>query len=117
MKSLRLLTDKHKGRCVIAAEWIKAGTILEVAPVKPLTKQLTWRDPLFDYAFAWDQPPYVEAIAFGMISLVNHSRRPNTSITCNFKAQTITLRAIRDILPNEEISFHYDTQLWFAEAI
>lgn len=116
MKSLQLVNHSKKGRCVIASEWIRTGALIEVAPVQPLLKPLTWRDPLFDYVFEWKYGNYVEAIAFGVVSLVNHSSAPNASISCNFKNDTIILRAIKEIRPKEEITINPDTASWFQEV-
>lgn len=108
-----------KGRGVVAATAIRAGELLEVAPVIPLRSndQPDRSSVLFDYPFRWDDPPFVEAIALGVLSMVNHSSTPNADFEPDIANKVVRLFAISDIAAGEEITFDYIIPLWFeAEA-
>jgi SET domain-containing protein len=113
--ALRVAEIAGKGRGLIAAEPIAAGTLLEAAPVIPMraADRLAASHPLSDYAFAWDFPPHEEAIALGLVSLVNHSSRPNATIKCDYDTLTLRLVALTPIAAGEEITFDYGIALWF----
>lgn len=107
-----------KGRGVVATDLIREETVIEVAPVIRLTEEeeTALNDtPLESYVFVWDEPGYPFAIVMGITSLVNHSRRANVALDMDYPSQTMTLTAIRDIAPDEELVFDYDCDLWFEE--
>jgi SET domain-containing protein len=81
----------NKGRGIVAIQDIPAGTLIEVAPVvsfplqqiKPLPN--LHETEIFKYYFV--QPPEDDNsknqngyLAFGLVSLLNHSKQPNTRI-------------------------------------
>ena len=115
---IRVAEIPNRGRGVVAIEPIRHGELIEASPVVRLLPDATppKTSPLYDYCFAWDEPPFVEAIAFGVPSLVNHSAAPNATIDCDLDTQSIRLLAARDIEAGEEITFDYGVPLWFAEA-
>ena len=104
---------------VFAAENIKKGETIEVAPI--LILEFTdfidtkW-NLLFEYYFWMDD--YV-VLALGYGSLYNHSENPNIKYKISKEEKTITFTAIRDIKKDEEILFNYKgssnpkTPLWF----
>jgi SET domain-containing protein len=112
---LKVGTFPGKGRGLVATRAIPAGTLIEVAPVIPLTE--ADRPPrgsvLYDYPFLWDDPPFVEAIALGLVSLANHSGQPNAAFAMDFARYEIRLTALRDIRPGEELLIDYENPLWF----
>ena len=114
---LRIADMPGKGRGVIAAAPIAAHTVLEVAPVIPLAPkdQPGQGSVVYDYPFYWDEAPYVEAIALGMLSMVNHSKDPNAWFEPDIPNRVIRVAALRDIAAGEEITFDYGIPLWFDE--
>jgi hypothetical protein len=114
---LRIADMPNKGRGVVTAAAIAEGTVLEVAPVIPLLpKDQPGRGSVvFDYPFYWDDAPYVEAIALGMLSMVNHSKEPNAWFEPDIPNKVIRVAALRDIAAGEEITFDYGIPLWFNE--
>jgi SET domain-containing protein len=114
-EALRLIEIPGKGRGVVAIEPLRAGELLEIAPVIPLTEadRPAQNTILYDYPFLWDDPPYIEAIALGLISMVNHSEAPNAQFETDHASRTVRLTALRDIAPGEEITFDYGIPLWF----
>jgi SET domain-containing protein len=114
-EALRLTDIAGKGRGVVAIGPILSGALLEIAPVLPLTteSQPLPGQILFDYPFLWDDPPYIEAIALGLISMVNHSDDPNAQFEIDIPNRVIRLTAARDIAAGEEVTFDYGIPLWF----
>ena len=104
-----------RGRGVVAMEPLIRGELIEAASVIRLVPDASppKTSPLFDYVFAWDEPPFIEAVALGVVSLVNHSATPVATLECDFGKQTIRLLAARDIEAGEEITIDYGIPLWF----
>lgn len=107
-----------RGRGVVAIEPLLKGELIEAAPVIRLLPDASppKSSPLFDYVFAWDEPPFIEAVALGIVSLVNHDAAPSATIECELAEQTIRLLAARDIEAGEEITIDYGIPLWFEVA-
>src|SRR5437660_1448271 len=97
--ALRVDELPGKGRSIVVAEDVIAGTLLEAAPVVQLTAadRLPVDHALFDYPFAWDNPPFEEAIALGLVSLINHSDTPNATLSPDFANRTLNVFALTDI--------------------
>src|SRR5690242_8222411 len=79
---LEIRSDPGKGRGVFATAAIAAGTVIASAPVVVVPAAqcaLLDRTILHDYYFDWDGGPDGAgsgAVALGVVSLCNHSRRP-----------------------------------------
>lgn len=73
---------------------------------------------LFHYLFWWEggAADAQSAVAFGFAPFYNHSRTPNLKLSHNFEDRTITFQTVRDVQPNEELTFDYDTKLWFDDS-
>jgi SET domain-containing protein len=115
--NLRIIAVPGKGNGVVAIEPILKGQLLEASAVIPMTAadRLTAGHALYPYTFAWDEPPYDEAIALGLISLVNHSERPNATLGRDYPNRVLTLTALHDIDAGSEITIHYGIPLWFED--
>ena len=131
--SLLAVAEIHgKGRGVVATGFIAADTLLEIAPVLPLTLDETLqatRTMLDHYLFVWDEAgdaaaerapaaapsDGIEACALvlGITALVNHSTTPNAWFHPHYATRTMHLESIRDIAPGDEITVDYDCELWF----
>jgi SET domain-containing protein len=116
--ALRVTEISGKGRGLVAIEPIGRGELLEAAPVVRLEERDRLPDghPLSDYAFAWDETPFEEAIAFGLVSLCNHSDRPNATVVRDYPNRCLRLVAVADIAPGEEVVFRYGVEPWFEAA-
>jgi SET domain-containing protein len=117
--ALRVVLVPGKDRAVVAVEPIRHGQLLEVAPVILLRPQggPPETSTLLDYPFAWDEPPFTEAMALGIVSLVNHSTQPNARIACDYANRAMRLIAITDIGAGEEVTLDYDIPLWFEPRV
>jgi hypothetical protein len=116
--ALRVAAIPGKGRGLVAIEPIGRGELLEAAPVVRLREadRLADAHPLFDYAFAWDEPPFEEAVAFGLVSLCNHSDLPNAALVRDYPSRCLRLVATADIAPGEEVVFRFGVEPWFEAA-
>lgn len=116
--ALRVAELAGKGRGLVSAAPISRGETLEVAPVIPLRRdELGARaEGIFSYPFDWPEPPFVEAVALGLISLINHSPTPNADWELDIPNRGIRLFAARDIPAGEEITIDYGIPLWFDPA-
>ncbi|MDR3473648.1 MAG: SET domain-containing protein-lysine N-methyltransferase [Devosia sp.] len=107
-----------RGWGVVAIEPILKGELIEASPVIRLPPEASppRTSPLFDYVFAWDEAPFIEAVALGIVSLVNHAAAPCATIECDHVERTIRLLAARDIEAGEEITIDYGIPLWFEAS-
>lgn len=107
---LRLGISPGRGRGVFAARAIRAGEILEDAPVVVVpaheVAQLK-RTCLFGYYFLWGEASGEAAICLGYGSMYNHSDSPNANYQRCFPQESIRFRALRDIAEGEEIFTNY----------
>lgn len=106
---LYVAPSEGRGRGVFAAEPIAAGSTVEVCPVIVLPagdRERVHASRLHDYYFTWE-PDGATAIALGYGSLYNHDDRPNADYEMDFAAETIAVRAVRDIAAGEEVCVDY----------
>jgi SET domain-containing protein len=115
--ALRVAEFPGKGRGLVAGAPIRAGELLELAPVLPLLPDELGKraDGIFSYPFDWPDPPFVEAVALGLISLINHTATPNADWELDIPNRTIRLMATRDMAAGDEISIDYGIPLWFEQ--
>jgi len=119
--SVLVCRDPQKGRGVYAARAIQEGEILDLAPVSIITAreaELLEQTPLAHHYFHWDGDEADElewrgAIAYGLVSLVNHAEDANAGVWQEYDRELLVLEALRPIAAGEEISIHYDVELWF----
>jgi uncharacterized protein len=100
-----------KGRGVFASRAIRAGEIIEEAPVIVLPGaeiEHIERTVLQDYYFLWGADEEDAAILLGVCSLCNHSYEPNAVFELRPESQTIRFVARRDIAAGEEITTNYN---------
>lgn len=105
-------TVKGGGRGVFTKCAIKAGEIIETAPVIILgykdTKILT-KTKLTNYIFDWsDKTANKSALALGYISLYNHSYNSNCEYEMDFETEMMQIKAICDIDAGAELFVNYN---------
>jgi SET domain-containing protein len=116
---VEIRTDGLKGRGIFARAAIAPRTIIESAPVvlvPPEQCALLDRTILHDYYFRWEGNPDgvgTGAVALGLVSLCNHSRRPNARVRPNLAGATLDLIALTPIAAGDEITIDYACTLWF----
>jgi uncharacterized protein len=116
---LEIRRDPLKGRGIFARTPIAAGSLITSSPVivVPAAECAALdRTILHDYYFHWDDDPAGEAsgaVALGLISLCNHSRRPRACVRRNHADEALDLIALAPIAPGEEVTIDYNCPLWF----
>lgn len=106
-----------KGRGIFTRRLIHKGEVIETSPVVTVAKSaipeeggapdgyvLEWRD---------DEPEEAYALVLGYIMFYNHGENPNVHLESDFENNVVTVTALRDIQPDEEITWNYDCELWF----
>jgi len=110
------------GRGVFAAEPIPANTIIEISPVLVLSaaeRKHAEKTELFNYLFEWGNKGKKACVAWGYLSLYNHSYHANCIYEMDQDAETMSILTIRDIAAGEEIFINYnagaddETPIWF----
>ena len=109
-KPLKVFVQKSPihGLGVFAAEDIKQGELIEIAPILKLP--IEEQNPMLgDYRYWWKDEnnfnSYVIALGYG--SLYNHSDQPNCNFTNNVKNNSIDFISTRNIKKGEEIFVYY----------
>lgn len=110
------------GRGVFATRQIRAGRLIEEAPVvvvPPVEVAHLKKTVLKEYGFLWEEDERAVAVMLSVCSLCNHSYRPNATFDRRFAAGTVAFLARRDIAAGEEITINYHGdpakrgRLWF----
>ncbi|HRX73675.1 MAG TPA: SET domain-containing protein-lysine N-methyltransferase [Hyphomonas sp.] len=106
------------GRGLYAAVPISSGTTIGTYPILILSAEDTERlktTRIYHYVFFVDETPegaMRAAVAFGAISMCNHSRNACARFAVDPVTATVTLTASRNIAAGEEILIDYED---FAE--
>ena len=113
----RAIPGKRRG--VVAVRDCAAGTELERSLVIFVPdRDLVERDDpptVFDeYLMYWsDEPDREVVMGTGLLMIYNHSSSPNVELEDGPDADTMSVIALRDIKAGEELTYDYDTELWF----
>lgn len=107
-----------KGNAVFTNAPIQIDDIIEVSPVIVMTaeerKDLD-KTLLHDYIFEWEPGGADKCcMAQGYISVYNHSAKANCEYYMDYEKETITVKAIRNIAANEELTINYNGD-WNSE--
>jgi uncharacterized protein len=114
--------SRKYGRGIFTEKPIKAGTIIETAPVivmNPKERKLIDQTLMHDYIFEWGDDRKECCMALGYVPLYNHAYISNCEYEMEFKKQLITVKAVRDIEAGEQLFINYngepnnDTPVWF----
>jgi uncharacterized protein len=116
---LEIRNDPQKGRGIFALAPIAAGELMEAAPVilvPPAQCALLDKSILHDYYFRWAGEPESDesgAVALGLVSLCNHSRRPSARVRRNYARETLDLLAVMPMVAGDEVTIDDNCPLWF----
>jgi SET domain-containing protein len=106
-----------KGRGIFARRLIKKGEVIECAPVVTVAEHNIPEDggPPEGYVLEWDEDDAENryALVLGYIMFYNHGENPNVHLESDFTNKVVTVTAIRDIKPDEEITWDYNCEIWF----
>ncbi len=107
--SLFIAQTEHKGRGVFTREKIPPRKIIEISSVLVMdtkARALLDQTELFHYIFEWGATQCV--VAWGYVSLYNHSYESNCEYFMDYENNTITIKTVRTILPGEELTINYN---------
>ncbi len=103
-----------KGRGVFARRDMKAGEIVEAAPLNRFPGEIDTdarrHSPALQYMFNWG--PGECAYVCGLVVLYNHSPAPNVRIDDGPDPDVALVIALHDIHAGDELCFDYG-ELWF----
>jgi uncharacterized protein len=92
------------GRGVYATRRFRRGEVVCSAPVLVWPTAVACDAFIGKYAWSWQGH---EAVPLGLISLFNHSDRPNTGIRRLYRQRRMICNALRTIEPGAEITIDY----------
>jgi len=109
---LYIKTTNGRGRGVFTSERIPVDTIVEIAPVIVMTaeeRKLLDQTLLHDYIFEWTpEGEKMCCMALGYVPIYNHSYSSNCEYFMDYEAQTISIKTVRDIAVDEELTINYN---------
>jgi SET domain-containing protein len=108
--SLFIQASEGRGRGVFTRDRLAEGTFLEVSPVLVLSNRERMeveKTLLHDYVFEGGPDRAQCCVAWGYVSMYNHSELPNCTYEMDFEAETIAIRALREIQVGEELLINY----------
>ncbi len=100
------------------------GTLIETSPVIVMEKEeRKWLDQtrLHDYIFEWGEQKKQCCVAFGYVSIYNHSYRSNAEYEMDFVRGEISVKTVHFIKAGEEIFINYNgdwndsKRVWFED--
>ncbi len=115
-----------KGRGVLTSKKIIRDSLIERCPVLSLpSTQVAYlkKTDLYNYYFMWGVDQSQAAILLGYGSIYNHSYTPNALYRPCLEEGVMEIVAIKNILPNEEITVNYNgtpndqSKLWGEDSI
>lgn len=122
---LFIAPTKNMGRGVFTSEKLKAGTVIEIAPVIVMSQKdrtLIDQTLLHDYIFEWGDQHDQCCMALGYVPVYNHSYKSNCEYEMDYDNQLISIKTVRIIKAGEELYINYngtwndEKKLWF-EAV
>jgi len=101
-----------KGRGVFARKRLGSGTVIEVSPYiqVPPKDDSKLSDTVIE-SYWYQVRGKWSAIGLGHTSLYNHSEEPNADFSINSRRRTITIKALKPIRRDEEITINYGYEL------
>jgi SET domain-containing protein len=93
-----------KGRGVFALDKVKKGDLVETCHLI-IMDLMDISGPLEGYVYQFSKEKV--AIALGNGSLYNHNDHANCEFSFDYKNKMLLIRAIKNILPEEEITINY----------
>lgn len=113
-----------KGRGMFCHDKINADTVIEISSVIVMQgkdREHLDKTLLHDYIFEWtpEGEEKMCCMALGYIPIYNHSYSSNCEYFMDYEAQTMMIKAVRDIEAGEEITINYngdwndEKKVWF----
>lgn len=104
-----------KGHGLFAARALRRGERVEEMPVvvlDPAGAEALEKVPVLeDYEFVFGEEDV--AMAIGNAAFINYADQPNVDLVRDLARRTITIQALRDVAPGEELLYRYRCGAWF----
>jgi SET domain-containing protein len=122
LPSLIIAPSEKGGRGVFASEPIPEDTVIEVSPVLVLTASEridAEKTVLFNYLFEWGENMEKACVAWGYLSLYNHSYHANCVYEMDMESDLMRIRTVKKVEAGEELLVNYnadaddETPIWF----
>jgi uncharacterized protein len=100
-----------KGRGVFTREDIPPMKTIEISSVLVMngdSRKLLDQTALHDYIFEWGTGEDQCCVAWGYVSMYNHSYEANCEYFMDFDTQTVTIKTVRKIMQGEELTINYN---------
>lgn len=119
---LRILPAKNMGQGVFSVEDIPAKKVIEISPVLVMSfeeRVLLDKVKLHDYIFEWNSSQKQCCVAWGYISIYNHSYESNCEYEMEYDKGCIRILTMRAIKSGEQLFINYNgtynnkKPLWF----
>jgi SET domain-containing protein len=119
---LVIAPSSNRGRGVFTSENIPADTVIEISPVLVLSakeRKEVEKTVLYNYIFEWGKKMKKACVAWGYISVYNHSYNANCEYEMDFVNELMQVKTVRDIEKGEELFVNYnatpddETPVWF----
>lgn len=102
----------RKGRGVFTHYPINVGEVIEFSPyIEIPAKDYKYLDKSVLGYYWYEVKGYITALGLGYTSLYNHSKRPNAEFNLDSQHRTITIKALKRIGFDEEITIDYGYNL------
>lgn len=108
LSCLEIRHTAHKGWGVFTTKSLLQNTIIEISPVIVMSekeRKLLDKTTLYNYIFEWEKNQC--CMAMGYVSIYNHSCPSNCEYYQDYDAKTITIKTVKNISKNEELSINY----------
>lgn len=120
--ALFISETKQRGRGVFTKKDFPPSKVIEKSSVlvlPPEQRKLIEQTDLQHYIFEWEDDNKSCCVAFGYISMYNHSYEANCEYEMDFEKRQMLIRTLRAIKEGEELTVNYngdgdkDNELWF----
>ncbi len=109
-----------KGRGVFTSQDIPAETTIEISSVlvlMPDERAHVEKTILYDYIFEWGEEGLECCVAFGYVSMYNHSFEANCEYEMDFEQRIITIRTREPIKAGSELTINYNGDYDLANPV
>lgn len=110
LPSLFVAPSEFGGRGVFTAEDLDAGLLIEVSPVLVLSEEeraIVEKTELNNYIFAWGEDDKQAVVAWGYVSIYNHSYEPNCRYEMDMEDDWIRIVTLKPISSGTELTINY----------
>lgn len=109
--SLYLDSVPGKGRGVYTRDALPPMKIIEISSVLIMdasARKMLDQTALYNYIFEWGADEDQCCVAWGYVSMYNHSYEANCEYFMDLDKEVVTIKTVREILPGTELTINYN---------